>query len=282
MLVDLVRVTTPDGCLLDGALQRPENDVVRAVELDGVCLIHGTGSNFYQSTLMEFFAENLLAQGVAVLRANTRGHDGVSTLVTAKGGTRLGAAYERVDDCRHDLRGWVDFMRAKVGPTIGLLGHSLGAVKCLYAAAHDPDLAPAAVIAVSPPRLSFAAFAESERGPEFLEAISAAQTLAEQGRGEVLMEATIPLPMLIAAGGYLEKYGPDERYQIVPLVKRLETPTLFLFGEKEVRDNVAFQRLPEELGELGREVVVIEGGDHFYTGVRGPAWNAIHRWLRRG
>ena len=59
---------------------------------------------------------------------------------------RIGAAFETVDDCRHDIAAWLDWMRTNVGPDVMLLGHSLGAVKCLYAAAHDPQAAPVRLI----------------------------------------------------------------------------------------------------------------------------------------
>src|SRR5205814_603670 len=104
----------------------------------------------------------------AVLRVNTRGHDGISTALGARGGVRLGAAFETVDDCRHDLAAWLDWARANVGPRVGLLGHSLGAVKCLYAAAQEPRLAPQRIIAVSPPRLSYSWFCASPQAAEFL------------------------------------------------------------------------------------------------------------------
>src|SRR5437870_1930615 len=138
MLVDLVQTTTRDGMRLDGMLQMPSN--ASAWPVDGLCFVHGTGGNFYGSTLFDALAERCLQRGCAVLRVNTRGHDGISTAVTAKGGRRLGAAYEIVDDCRHDLAAWIDLLKARVGPRVGLIGHSLGAVKCLYAPAHDAAL----------------------------------------------------------------------------------------------------------------------------------------------
>ena len=85
-----------------------------------------------------------------MLRVNTRGHDPVSTAATARGGRRQGAAYEAVDDCRHDVAAWLDWLRPRAGPRVGLLGHSMGAVKCLYAPAQEPDLRPACVIALIP------------------------------------------------------------------------------------------------------------------------------------
>ena len=58
-------------------------------------------------------------------------------------GLRTGTseAYEVVDDCRHDLAAWLDWLKQLAGPRLGLLGHSLGAVKCLYAQANQPDAA---------------------------------------------------------------------------------------------------------------------------------------------
>src|SRR5262245_41740534 len=103
VLVDLVHTTTLDGLRLDGAYQPPPADAAHPLALDGVCLLHGTGGNFYGSTLLEAVAERLLTLGCAALRVNTRGHDPVSNAATARGGLRQGAAYEAVDDCRHDV-----------------------------------------------------------------------------------------------------------------------------------------------------------------------------------
>src|SRR5262245_11873913 len=129
MLVDLVRIQTRDGLALDAYLQRPAESLAPRFDIDAVCFIHGTGGNFYSSTLFENLAQRFLMAGSAVLRANTRGHDGISTAVTAKGAVRLGAAYEIVDECRQDLAALVGYLEETVGPRVALLGHSLGAVK---------------------------------------------------------------------------------------------------------------------------------------------------------
>ena len=154
MLVDLIHITTRDGVRLDGMLQLPTTDP-SAWPVDAVCMVHGTGGNFYASTLFDTVAERCLERGCAVLRINTRGHDGISNAVTSKGGRRLGAAYEVVDDCRHDLAACIDWLKTNVGPRVGLIGHSLGAVKCLYALAHEPALDVACIVGISPPRLSY-------------------------------------------------------------------------------------------------------------------------------
>jgi len=282
MQVDLVHVTTRDGVRLDGMLQLPSAPA--ALGLAGVCLVHGTGGNFYASALFDAFGERLLQRGCAVLRVNTRGHDGFSTAVTARGGQRLGAAYETVDDCRHDLGAWLDFLRQRVGPGVGLLGHSLGAVKAIYATAHEPALSPAALIAVSPPRLSYSWFCSGPAAADFLPTYQQAQQLVENGQPTALLDVKFPLPFVITAAGYVEKYGPDERYAYLPLLRTLRCPALVTLGALEVANNPAFQGAPEAVAELRAKrptlaLEVIAGADHFYSGVRAEAVARVERWL---
>ena len=111
MLVDLVQITTRDGTRLDGAYQAPPRPGAANLAVDAFCFLHGTGGNFYSSTLFDAVAERLLQLGCGVLRANTRGHDLMCNTATTRGGRRLGAAYEIVDDCRHDVAGWLGWLR---------------------------------------------------------------------------------------------------------------------------------------------------------------------------
>jgi dienelactone hydrolase len=286
VLVDLVQVTTPDGVRLDGALQRPGTAAPPAVAVDSFCFVHGTGGNFYGSTLFDSFAERLLQLGCAVLRVNTRGHDGISTAVTARGGRRLGAAYEIVDECRHDLGAWVGWLRQQAGPRVGLVGHSLGAVKCVHALSREPALGAACLVALSPPRLSYSVFCAGAQGPEFLQTYALAERHLQAGNPEALLDVTLPLPYVITAGGYLEKYGPDERYNFLRSVAAVPCPTLVTLGGAEVATNVAFRGLPEALDALAAShrqlaVEVVAGADHFYNGVRAELIRRVEEWLRQ-
>ena len=281
MHVDLVQVQTRDGVRLDGMFQAPEAER-RSLRADAFCLVHGTGGNFYSSTLFDDIANRLLADGAAVLRINTRGHDGVSTAVTRQGGRRQGAAYEIVDDCRHDLAAWTDWLKAK-SERVGLIGHSSGAVKCLYAVAHEMGLQPACVVALSPPRLSYSWFCSSPEGPDFLATYAKAEEFVQAGQPGTIMDVKLPLPFVITAAGFLEKYGPDERYNYLRFVRTVRCPTLFTFSSIEVEKNMAFRAAPDELAELKRpnvETAVIANGDHFYTGVRPALLDVLQNWWR--
>jgi pimeloyl-ACP methyl ester carboxylesterase len=279
VLVDLVQVTTADGVRLDGCYQAP------AAPSAGVCMVHGTGGNFYSSALFDELGARLLELGHAVLRVNTRGHDGISTAATARGGRRLGAAYETVDDCRHDLAAWVGWLRERAGPRVVLLGHSLGAVKCLYALAHDPALPAAGVVAVSPPRLSYEAFCASPQRDTFLQTYRQAEEHVRAGRPAALLDVTLPLPFVITAAGYVEKYGPDERYNYLKLLPGVPCPVLVTLGGVEVENNMAFRGAAEAMAALGRRaprlrVETVPGADHFYTGVRPALVAVVEGWLR--
>jgi pimeloyl-ACP methyl ester carboxylesterase len=286
MQVELVQTTTRDSVRLDGILQTPNPHVSRIVGVDGFCLVHGTGGNFYGSTLFDELAERLLDLGSAVLRVNTRGHDGISTAQTGRGGRRLGAAYEIVDESRHDLAAWTEWLRQRVGPRVGLIGHSLGAVKCLYAMAHEPQLGAACLIGLSPPRLSYSWFCTSPEGPPFLETIAQAERHVEAGQAATLMEVKLPLSMVITAGGYVEKYGPDERYNYLRFIASVRCPTLITFGEVERANNMAFRSAVEDLAVIDRRprtlmVETIAAADHFYGGVRPALFERLENWLRR-
>jgi pimeloyl-ACP methyl ester carboxylesterase len=221
-----------------------------------------------------------------VLRVNTRGHDLISTASTAQGGRRQGAAFEVVDHCRHDIAAWIDWLRQRAGPRIALLGHSMGAVKCLYAAAHEPQLAPVCIVAVSPPRLSYSWFCSSPEGEEFLRTYQLAEQHAAAGQATTILDVKLPMPCLITAGGLLEKYGPDERYNYLQFLAGVNCPTLITLGEFEAANNMAFRAAPDAVRDLAarRQNVVVEmiaAADHFYNGVRGVLAERIDDWLHR-
>lgn len=285
MLVDLVQTTTRDGIRLDGAFLAPPPGQTPTLSIDAFCLIHGTGGNFYGSTLFDAVTDRLLASGCGVLRVNTRGHDGISTAAMAKGGRRQGAAYEVLDDCRHDIAAWVDWLRQRGASRVGLLGHSSGAVKALYALAHEPNPLVACLIALSPPRLSYSWFCSSPQGPEFLKTNALAEQAVREGRPMTLLDLQFPLPFTLTAAGYLEKYGPDERYNFLNFLAGVSCPVLVTFGSIEVATNTAFRDLPETLEPLARkhgrmQVETIAGADHFYSGTRSELAAQLEGWLR--
>ncbi len=282
-MVELVRVTTADGVRLDGAWHAPSAAVAPSA-CDGLLLVHGTGANFYASSLLQSAAQHFQAQGVPALLANTRGHDILYTASTASGPRLMGAAFERVDDCTHDLAAWLDLLHGRGCRRIGVLGHSLGAIKAVYSFAQSVPAHLAWICAVSPARLSHRHFLAGPHADEFQQTLAEAQAHVAAGRPDTLMQVRFPIPYVVTAAGYLDKYGPDERYNVVAHAGRLALPTLFTFGSVEVHQHAAFQKLPDDLEAVANphlEVAVIAGGDHVYSGTRAELLSRIDRWLRK-
>lgn len=240
--MELIRVKTADGVLLDGLLQR-------AVAADSSSrntawlLVHGTGSNFYSGGVLQVFAEQLARAKHSVVRINTRGHDIISTLSG-------GAAFESIADCVHDLRAWVDELIHRDFSRVVLVGHSMGGVKAIFAQAHDPHPDVAAIVGVSPPRFCHAEWQSSPKAQAFRDHFQRATELVASGRGDELMLVQQPLPLWLTAAGFLAKYGPHDHFDFVPLLPRLNRPTLLIVGTDSVASSPAFESIPAAVQEL--------------------------------
>jgi GNAT superfamily N-acetyltransferase len=119
----------------------------------------------------------------------------------------------------------------------------------------------------------------------FLETFGHAERLVDEGQPGALLEVQIPLPMLITAGGYVEKYGPHERYNYLKVLRGAPVSTLVTFGAQEVESNMAFQGASEAVGALAAiesriQMQTIPAADHFYTTKRPELLNVMESWLR--
>lgn len=285
MLVDLVQTTTADGVRLDGVLHEAPRPPAADLGVDVFVCLHGAGGNFYATPPFDGLGPWLPTIGVAALRVNTRGHDGMSSAATSRGRRRFGAAHEIVDESRHDVLAWVELLRGRGYRRIGLMGHSLGGLKAIYALANEPRPEVACLVAISPPRLSYARFRECRQAENFLQTLAQAEAAIADGRLGALLEATFPIPLVISAAGYVDKYGSAERYNILRYLGRIGCPALVTFGALELLDAAAFQGLPEEINGLAAdcplETAVIAGANHLYTGTYAALEQRIEAWLRQ-
>ena len=94
--------------------------------------------------------------------------------------------------------------------------------------------------------------------------------------------------MTISAGSYVDKYGPDERYDILKFCDALPCPTLFTFGSIEVESGgIAFAELPDAISSATKvggitEVVTVPKANHFYVGCEQALADIVHDWIGRG
>jgi len=272
MSTELCRVVTEDGLQLDGCYSG-STPSAKSPAVDAVILIHGTGSNFYAPGVLEEFATQALSAGHAVLRINTRGHDGLSSIPAPKGSVKGGAAYETLGECLSDIKAWIEHLEQRGHTRIGLVGHSSGAVKALYTVAHLELPSVVAVIGISPPRFNHE---QLRRNAEFVEQFEQAEALVDASRGDTLQQMSQPLPLVIAASRIVTKYGTANEYDLVRFLPKVKVPMLLMFGAQTVETSVAFQGLPDAIRALQIahvDVQIVEAANMHYTGHTDAPWN---------
>ncbi len=279
MLVDLISVTSSDGITLDGAFFPAAAEVSRSGPVDAMLLIHGSGGRFY-APATRIMAEDLSRRGYPCLAINTRGHDKV--WVDTASGVAHGNAFEILDISRHDLRAGVEFLAERGYQRIGLLGHSMGAVKVTYYTAWEDDSRVCTVLPISPVRLSYSYYMESRDAQEFQGNLARADQMESEGRALELMKAEFPITQYFSAASYLDKHGPAERYNLVTLAPRIKVPLFTIAGSLETHTRLMDMASDLALAAVNSpraEHIIIEGGNHSLQNRKQEAALAVLNWL---
>jgi pimeloyl-ACP methyl ester carboxylesterase len=276
----LCRATTADGLFLDGSLGGVDSSGTDTVFL----LVHGTMSNFYAPGPLEHFVTQADLAGFASLRINTRGHDGMCSVSGPGGSVRGGATNETVSDCSLDIAAWIEFLIDRGYSRIILVGHSMGGVKSVFSQVYAPYAEVTGIVCLSPPRFAHEHWISHPDADPFRESFDRAVQLVCDGRSDELMPCRQPLPFLATAGAFVEKYGPDDRYDVVTLLPQVNCPALVIVGSRTVRSSPAFDSLPDEIHGLtdrGYAVTLqmIDGEDMTYSLDPGTPFELVLRWL---
>jgi alpha-beta hydrolase superfamily lysophospholipase len=282
MKVELVKVTTEDARVLNGAFLEPAQEKNEVPGVDVFLMMHGNGGNFYQDFYVEF-AENFARMGCASVRANNRGHDVVNKVTDTF--MFCGVAYERPHECLMDYGAWIGWLVERGYKNIVLWGHSRGAVKTVYYQAHKNDPRLKACIVGSPPWLSYSRFIKSKQADKFLEYYRRAQKLVEEGNPNGTFWTDLPTYYVAGAQCYLEKYGPDEKLNIFKYLDQVKSPVLALTGTEEVAHRFAFDELDKEFDKFAQRMpnlrhVSIPGAYHFYKEEKDFVFKAVLDWLK--
>ena len=109
--------------------------------------------------------------------------------------------------------------------------------------------------------------------------------LVDAGTPDELVQAQVPVQRRFAARTYLDKYGPDARYDYLAHLPRVKKPLLLTVGSLEA-DNVSFTGLVQDGAEYAARwpnvaADVIDGADHGYTDRTDALWAALEAWLTR-
>jgi pimeloyl-ACP methyl ester carboxylesterase len=283
MLGRLVETTTNDGLKLHGFWVEPKQPSSHVW-----ILVHGVNGNFYGSTFLTSLAESCLAAGQAAVLINTRGHD-LASFGSGDTPVRIGSMFETMEGAPLDLAAWTQWAAQQGYQQVGLMAHSLGAVKSLFALAHGLQ-GIERLVAISPPRLNTELLvADPNKSKVFREHLEQARSLCESGHDHQIIRVRFPLPNWVSAATFLDKYGSGDKYDYQTLWPRISIPCLWLFGSLEVRHGSsnflnADQCLTERWGLAEsslrqHRLEVIDNADHSYRNARPALHQSILRWI---
>jgi len=263
-LVSIPTATVP----LDGAWYEPEGKARGAV-----LLFHGNSMNFYLGA-PRFLPPVLTGMGYACLAFNRRGHDilGIRNSRAAEG-----AAFQTYAEAISDNAIAAKWVAQRGFPHPVVIGHSNGGMLAVRHVAEHPST-PALVLLSAHcggknmlPLSSKAGLLAQDR----LEEITRdAEERVRRARGKELML----LPgwwYVITAESFLDLANcPD----ILELAPRIACPTLYLRGDKELRDLYP----AEEFARRAKgpcAVEIVPDCDHFYVGREEEIAGRVTRWL---
>lgn len=268
-LLELVSIET-DTHPLDGIFYRPATAAPKACAM--IC--HGNCMNFYTGA-SRFLPPVLARRGIACLTFNRRGHD---ILATLNGRELVGGGVQRIDEGIADNVFAAGWLAGRGFPAPIVIGHSNGG---MLAARHCADHPATPALVLMSAHAGGTAMMElaSRHGllaGDRLDAVTAeARERMAAGRGDDLMllpgwwYAITPASFL----DYRERL-PDTLAQ----AERIRCPSLYLRGSLEPADLYPAEAFAERTGGRGKAIVV-EGSDHFYTGMEAAVADLVADWL---
>ncbi|MBE0599526.1 MAG: alpha/beta fold hydrolase [Desulfuromonadales bacterium] len=273
-LAELVSTRTDDGVLLHGALFESEPHGVTAV-----LIVHGGWGNFYTG-LGRFLPAALVADGIACLSLNNRGHD-YGTF--ADGERCIGLLREQFKDSPKDIEAGLRLLKQRGYRRLVLVGHSYGASKAAYSQILEPDPDVMGMILCSPAALMRDVWKYYLDIP-YEEAVREAQGMVEAGQGEkfVIFRHRGPAPIICTAQTFLSVWGPNPGPDLCKFIGEWNRPLLVTVcqGDRICRD---YSRVVyEHAGNAEpRELALLAGGNHDYHRAEESLEQVLLTWLGR-
>ena len=116
-----------------------------------------------------------------------------------------------------------------------------------------------------------------------------AQRLDEEGKADFIFPIQVPTAAMMTCRTFFDKYGSDERYDVLKHVPEIDLPLLVTIGglegaEPDSPAAFAFAGLADKLETLAENspnmsFQMIADADHFYRGQTDALWNAVDNWL---
>lgn len=300
MRTSLHRIITEDRLELVGLLYEPESETSSVKKV--LVHVHGMAGNFYENKFLDAIAKTLTDNGISFVTFNNRGCEFVKDLIqvtdvendgkiTQKISIkRIGDTYEKFEDCRMDIKAFIDFAEKKGFSEIHLSGHSLAGPKTAYYITETGDTRVSSVLFISPADMVGLAKADIN----FERDITTAQKMIAEGRGEEIMPFILWGDSYLSANTFMSLGDDASKVNIfnlynkkssLPVLAQISIPTITIMGRKDNALTVSIDELINRVkGALINsskvEGVILGDAGHGYSNYEQPLADEILRWMK--
>lgn len=269
MNIELVSIAT-ETYPLDGLFYTPRDRPAKAAAM----FFHGNCHNFYMGP-SRFMPARLVANGIACLAFNRRGHDMVTSLDGRNiGGGAFQIASEAIADNRHAAQ-WLQ-SRGFTNPI--LIGHSNGGVLAAQHCVDHPATPALVLLSAHRGGRGFTSILSEHGlfGKETLPAlIEQAEAMVAKGQGNELL--LLPGWWWVISAESLLDYSRNMPATLDNAAK-IKTPVLYICGDQEPPDIYPAEAFASMCAGPC-EATIVPDCDHFYSRHEEDVTDQVARWL---
>ncbi len=280
----LTKTKTRDGVTLDGIYVPPKRKSKTAL-----IWIHGLTSRFYSGqTLVQELSSQCQKSGIGYFKFNNRGHD-----IAVRGQDKtpfLGTAFEKFEECLHDIRATINFAKNLGYKKMILAGHSTGANKALYYMYKTRDPRVRGLVLLGP--TSDIAYDHMKFGRKTIRRrVALAKKMKKAGRFSLLPQKF----GIWSAQRYvsiLEEGGPEDVFPyynpkaLWKELKSVKVPLAVVVGSREEHLDRPLKEFMEAFRKNATVAksfsgIIIKGARHSFHGKEKELAKAIVDWIKK-
>ena len=291
MKTSLYRIITKDNLELVGLLYEPE------IKTEKILVhVHGMAGNFYENKFIDYIAQTLTNNSIALFVCNNRGAEYLKDIVKVENNerkiVRVGETYDKFEDCTLDIEAGINFVESLGYSKIHLSGHSLGSPKIAYYFTKTNDVRLSSMIFLSPADMLGLARADKEI---FKQNIEEAESLIREGKDDELLSRQVWDEYPISAKSYISLftddskasifnfYNPEDKFETL---RKITCPVLAIAGNKDdalvIPTDEAMKRISKVLINNKRvETKILGNADHLYNNYEQDLANTITSWIQK-
>jgi len=259
-----------------------------------VLVVHGMSGSIIENYFADVLGKTLSKAGIGCVFGHNRGHNHINDIPKKNGKTvRIGAVYERFNDCVYDIDAWLSEVRKLGYKKIVILGHSLGCNKTIRYFSKKKPKDVIGVILASPPDM-VGLFEKPEYQPNHKELLKEARENVKKGNPRKLVSGILWDWYTLSSQTYLdlsEQGGPADNLSVLrnpekfPELAQINVPILGIMGEK---DDIAICTLKEDLDLIKEKATgcpsfikcFIKDGTHTYDNQEEQFANTVLNWIK--